>query len=108
MFLLCSVDKTRTYITDKGAVKSHLFGIGGKVLEDTALDDGSISDGDAIRSVRALLKFAKGRKDGKKNKSESKVPFGADKTILFDLDVLSFDECFGTAAALIEGMYSGS
>ena len=106
LFLLCSVDKIRSHITDKAAVKSHLFGIGGKVLDDVALNDGIITDGEAIGSIRALLKFVKGRKDGKKNKSgeNSKVPFGADKTILFDLDVLSVDESFDAATELIERM----
>mmetsp|Transcript_36195 Transcript_36195/g.73581 ORF Transcript_36195/g.73581 Transcript_36195/m.73581 type:complete len:579 (+) Transcript_36195:1338-3074(+) len=107
LFLLCSVGKARVCITDKGPVKSHLFGIGGKVMDDVALDDGIITNGEAIASIRALVKFAKGRKEGKKDKSESKAPFGADKTILFDLDVLSADASFEAAAELIERVYTG-
>jgi len=40
------------------------------------------------------------------DKSESKAPFGADKTILFDLDDLKVSESFAAAATeLIERIY---
>jgi len=109
LFLLCSVDKMRQHITEKAAVKSHLFGIGGKVLDDVALKDGVITDDDAIGSIRALLKIIRERQEGKKKKSGecSKVPFGADKTILFDLDVLSADSSFEATVGQVERVYSG-
>jgi hypothetical protein len=99
----------RKHVTDKPAVKSHLFGIGGKVLDDIALNDGIITDGEAIGSIRALLEFVKARQEGKKKKSGeySKVPFGADKTILFDLDVLSVDKSFDASIESIERTYFG-
>jgi len=102
LFLLCSVDKMRKHVTDKSAVKADLFGIGRKGGSDVV----SLEDKNTISSVKALLKFMKGRKDGKKDKSESKVPFGADKTILFDLDVLSAAASFDASVDLIERIYS--
>mmetsp|Transcript_31326 Transcript_31326/g.67796 ORF Transcript_31326/g.67796 Transcript_31326/m.67796 type:complete len:147 (+) Transcript_31326:1-441(+) len=107
LLLLCSVDKMKRHITDKAAVKAHLFGIGKKDGDATALEDGKITEGNTIGSIRTLVKFAKGRKDGKKDKNESKAPFGADKTILFDLDVLTADDAFDAEAELIERVYFG-
>jgi len=81
VFLLCSVGKTKAYITDKPAVKAHLFGIGRKDGAVVALDDGEITDNDAISSIGALLKLLKGERTGRRTRVKAR--FRSEPTVLF-------------------------
>ena len=105
IFLLCSVDKIRKYVTDRGSVKAHLFGIGRNQGDVVALETGRITVDDVITSAKALLQFAKGRIGKIDVGRASSKTFCDGKTILFDLDSIVVDELLGGVVELIERIY---